>query len=148
VSGSNTGDLHRTVRARLADAAQSYTTNRRSIVDELALRGPCTLPELLDHRPDLAQSSAYRNLAVLQAVGVVRRLVHHGEFARYELAEELTGHHHHLVCTGCGTVADVEFPPGLERGMDEAFSAAARAAGFDVEHHVVDVYGRCRDCRG
>ena len=147
MSGTNAGDLHRMVRSRLADAAQTYTANRRSIIEELASLGPCTLPELLERRPDLAQSSAYRNLAVLESVGVVRRLVHHGEFARYELAEELTGHHHHLVCIGCGAVADIEFPSTLERAMDEAFSRAARAAGFSVDHHVVDIHGRCRSCR-
>jgi Fe2+ or Zn2+ uptake regulation protein len=136
------------VRARLAEAGQTYTGNRRSIIDELGAHGPCTLPELLERRRDLAQSSAYRNLAVLESAGVVRRLVHHGEFARYELAEELTGHHHHLVCTGCGTVADIEFPPALEQAMDEVFASAARAAGFVVDHHVVDIHGRCPGCRG
>lgn len=140
-------DVHRTVRSRLGEVGQSYTANRRAIIDELGENGPCTLPELLERRRGLAQSSAYRNLAVLESAGVVRRLVHHGEFARYELAEELTGHHHHLVCTDCGAVVDIEFPPTLERRMDEAFAEAAAAAGFDVGHHVVDIHGRCADCR-
>ena len=148
MTAQRTSDLHRTVRSRLGEAGQSYTANRRAIVDELGVTGPCTLPELLERRRELAQSSAYRNLAVLESAGVVRRLVHHGEFARYELAEGLTGHHHHLVCTDCGAVVDIEFPPALERRMDEAFASAASAAGFEVDHHVVDIHGRCASCRG
>ncbi len=29
------------------------------------------------------------------------------EYGRYELTEELTGHHHHLFCSSCGRTSDV-----------------------------------------
>ena len=61
-----------------------------------------TLPDILGADRSLAQSSAYRSLAVLVDAGVVRRLVHGGDHAHYELAEHLTEHHHHLVCDACG----------------------------------------------
>ena len=65
------------------------------MVDTLAGDGPLTLPELLDRREELAQSSAYRGLGVLIDAGAVRRIVHDSDHARYELDERLTGHHHH-----------------------------------------------------
>src|SRR5688572_1448880 len=87
-------EIHRTVRDRLDQNDQRYTTGRRAVVEALAgSDGPITLPELIDLAPALAQSSAYRNLAVLEEVGVVRRLVHSSDHARYELAEDLTEHH-------------------------------------------------------
>jgi Fe2+ or Zn2+ uptake regulation protein len=141
-------EIHRTVRDRLDQNDQRYTTGRRAVVDALAtIDGPITLPELIDAAPTLAQSSAYRNLAVLEEVGVVRRLVHGADHARYELAEDLTEHHHHLICESCGTVRDVTLTPKLERRLDDAFEALSAAEGFAPTHHTIDLYGRCADCR-
>ena len=141
-------EIHRTVRDRLDENEQRYTSGRRAVVDALASAdGPVTLPELIDLAPALAQSSAYRNLAVMEQVGVVRRLVHSADHARYELAEDLTEHHHHLICEACGTVRDVTLTPTLERQLDAAFDALSSAEGFESSHHTIDLYGRCNDCR-
>ena len=141
-------EIHRTVRDRLDQNDQRYTTGRRAVVDALASTdGPITLPELIDVAPTLAQSSAYRNLAVLEEVGVVRRLVHGADHARYELAEDLTEHHHHLICESCGVVRDVTLTPKLERRLDDAFATLSTAEGFAPTHHTIDLYGRCADCR-
>ena len=92
-------DLDVDVQTRLAGREHRYTSGRRALVDALARAdGPVTLPEVLAIDPALALSSTYRNLAVMEEAGVVRRLVHGADHAHYELAEELTGHHHHLIC--------------------------------------------------
>ncbi len=141
-------DLHRVVAARLADHEQQYTTNRRAVVEALADAGsPITLPDLLAADDSLAQSSAYRSLAVLTDVGVVRRLVHVGDHAPFELAEHLTEHHHHLICEECGTVVDVTLPDLVEAAMDRTFNEVAEASGFTPNHHAVDIYGTCSNCR-
>jgi Fur family transcriptional regulator, ferric uptake regulator len=140
-------ELHRMARERLAERDQRYTTGRRVIVDALAAAGsPVTLPDLLGHAPTLAQSSAYRNLALMEEAGVVRRLVHGGEHAHYELAEDLTEHHHHLICEQCGLIRDITLDARLERSLDQAFEALVDSAGFSPSHHAIDVYGRCSDC--
>lgn len=140
-------ELHRLVRERLDAADQRYTSGRRALVETLAdADTPLTLPEVLDRSPGLAQSSAYRNLALLVDAGVVRRLVHGSEHAHYELAEELTEHHHHLICESCGSIADVTLDATLERSLDAAFDGLARAEGFHATHHTIDVYGRCAAC--
>lgn len=140
-------DIHRTVRDLLDQHDQRYTAGRRAVVAALAdAGGPVTLPELIDRAPQVAQSSAYRNLAVMEEVGVVRRLVHSTEHARYELAEHLTEHHHHLICESCGSVRDVTLTPQLERRLDDAFDALAASEGFTATHHTIDLYGRCADC--
>ena len=141
-------ELHRSVAARLADQDQQYTTNRRAVVEALVAAGaPITLPDLLEADTSLAQSSAYRSLSVMVEAGVVRRLVHVGDHAHFELAEDLTEHHHHLICERCGTVADVTLPDEVETAMDDTFQAVADAAGFTPVHHAVDIYGTCGDCR-
>ena len=140
--------LHDLVARKLDEVGQIYTQKRRELVEVLSDVGPCTLPELLLSHKGLAQSSAYRNLTVLAELGIVRRLVHHGEYGRWELAEEFTGHHHHhLVCDSCDLVIDVELSSHIEHLMDEEFEKAAIATEFAVNRHNIDIVGPCADCQ-
>lgn len=140
-------ELHQEIKARLGEIDQLYTRGRQAIVDALVGAGtPLTLPALLEQAPDLTQSSAYRNLSMMEQAGVVRRLVHGNDHAHYELAEGLTGHHHHLVCRECGVIRDVTLDRQLERSLDDAFARIALAAGFKPETHDIDVYGVCANC--
>lgn len=140
-------DLHSTAHARLHADGQRYTARRRALVDELERSDrPLSIPELLDNRRDLAQSSAYRNLSVLERSGVVRRIVTQDDFARYELAEDLTEHHHHLVCSRCGNVEDFTVSDELEQELDRALRRAASTHGFAATSHQLDILGTCDRC--
>ena len=142
-----TADLHATAATRLRADGQRYTTRRRALVDVLAAADqPLTIPQLLEQRRDLAQSSAYRNLAVLERAGVVHRIVTADEFARYELTEDLTQHHHHLICSSCGDVADFTMPAPVEHELESALSRAAKRAGFHASGHRLDLVGTCASC--
>ena len=104
---------------RLRSAEQRYTSGRRRLVELLAeAPRPETIPELLGRAPSLAQSSAYRNLVVLEEAGVAHRVVTSDERSRYELAEDLMGHHHHLICTSCGKVDDFTVSTQMERSLE------------------------------
>ncbi|MCB1003143.1 MAG: transcriptional repressor [Acidimicrobiales bacterium] len=136
------------VAALLRSADQRYTSGRKRIV--AALRdgdGPMTIPQILDADRSLAQSSVYRNLVVLEEVGAVTRIVTRDDFARYELAEDLTEHHHHLICTSCGQVSDFALTPAVEADLDKALRSVARRTDFSVEGHRLDLVGVCADCR-
>ena len=140
-------ELHEITAERLAAEHQRYTANRRAIVDILgAAPRPLALSEVLAEGDGLAQSSVYRNLAVLEEAGVVRKVAAADEFARYELAEDLTGHHHHLLCTRCGAVEDFTLPPQVERSIEMALGTAARRTGFHGLHHRLDLVGLCATC--
>jgi len=140
-------DLHETAGTRLRDAGQRYTDQRRGLVELLAAAGsPMSIPQILQVRDDLKQSSVYRNLAGLEQAGVVRRVATDEEHGRYELAEELTGHHHHLVCSGCGRMRDVEMPATLESALDSALDRLAKRAGFARVSHRLDLVGLCAEC--
>ncbi len=140
-------DLERSILQRLDAVDLRFTRGRRAIVDGLRRAdGPVTLPELLELVPELAQSSAYRNLALMEEAGVIRRLVYSNDHARYELAEALTDHHHHLICDTCGTVRDVRFDAELEQTLDRTLDDVATAEGFSVSRHAIDVFGTCAVC--
>ena len=141
-------DLHATAAQRLRSDGQRYTSNRRALIDLLdATDHPVTIAEVLTLRTDLAQSSVYRNLSVLEQAGVVHRVVATDEFARYELAQDLTEHHHHLICSSCGAMADFTIAPRLEDALAQAFAQVASDTGFLAEHHRLDLLGVCATCR-
>jgi Fur family ferric uptake transcriptional regulator len=139
--------IHAIATARLQDDGQRYTPRRRALVELLAeVDQPLTIPQLLEQRRELAQSSVYRNLGVLERAGVVHRIVTSDEFARYELAEDLTQHHHHLICASCGDVSDFTVPESVEQELDAALRKVARRAGFRVTDHKLDLVGTCPRC--
>ncbi|MHB8329025.1 MAG: Fur family transcriptional regulator [Acidimicrobiales bacterium] len=140
--------VHDAVALRLAGLEQRYTRLRRVLVETLATAGrPLTMPEILASAPQLPQSSAYRNITALGDAGVVRRVAGTDDHGRFELAEDLSGHHHHLVCGACGRIEDVRPSPRLERALGEAMRAVAGQQGYDVAEHRLDMVGRCPDCR-
>lgn len=142
-----TTDLHDLAADRLRADGQRYTTGRRELVALLAeLDQPVTIPQVLDRQPGLAQSSAYRNLAVLERAGVVQRIVTADEFARYELAEDLTDHHHHLICSRCGEVNDFTMPHAVEQRLEQALTDVAEQVGFRTTGHRLDLVGTCAGC--
>jgi Fe2+ or Zn2+ uptake regulation protein len=141
-------DLHDVVATVLRAAGQRYTRSRRAVVEVLASEPrPMTLPEILAGDPELAQSSTYRNLSELVDAGVVRRIITSDEHSHFELAEHLTGaHHHHLICSRCGAVEDFTVPTELEELIDRASASIARRRRFTVDHHRLDLVGVCAGC--
>jgi Fur family transcriptional regulator, ferric uptake regulator len=142
-----TDELRELIASRLRRVQQRLTSNREAIVEVLvASPRPLTIPEVLDARNGLAQSSVYRNLVILEQAGVVHRIVTSDEFARFELAEDLVGHHHHLICSSCGTVEDVPPNARLEQSLRHAVDQVAESTGFRTQTHRVDLVGLCRRC--
>lgn len=141
-------DLHSVVARRLRLIDQRYTPGRRAIVDLLGTAGhPVSIGDIAERLPRLPRSSAYRHLTVLHSAGLVRRVTASDEFTRFELAEDLTEHHHHLLCVSCGKVIDVTLPADFERQAADAISRLADAEGFQASSHQLDVLGLCAGCR-
>lgn len=140
-------ELHATVEGELRRTRQRYTGGRRQLVELLAAAGrPVTIVELLGEGVDQSQSSLYRNLAILEQCGVVHRLISADETARFELAEGLTQHHHHLVCDTCGAVEDIALSRRVEQALDRAVDEARTEKGFAADTHRFDLHGSCAEC--
>lgn len=140
--------VERSVQERLAGSGVRFTGGRRIVVRALQRAdGPRSAAEIhraLDDRVPL--SSLYRTLAVLEDSGVV--VPHHGlrGTTRYELAEWIRGHHHHLVCTSCGAVDDVALDHGTEKELARLVAEVAATAGLETQGHTLEIEGRCRRC--
>ncbi|MCP3996654.1 MAG: transcriptional repressor [bacterium] len=141
--------LDREVEQRLRDRDVRYTNGRRTVVNFLhSSSGPMSAAELHDViGNDVPLSSLYRTLAVLEEAEII--VPHFGarDVTRYELAEWITGHHHHLVCVSCGVVEDVDVPADHESEVKEVVARIAALAGFRPSNHVLEIEGLCRRCR-
>jgi len=84
---------------------------------------------------------------VLETCGVVTRLPSTDGVARFEVAEELSHHHHHLVCSRCGRLDDVELPARVEATLHAVTAEAGESLGYEVDEHRLELIGRCPDCR-
>lgn len=142
--------IEQLVRARLGEKGLRYTRGRQKVAAALIRAdGPRSAVEL--HREmgaALPLSSLYRSLSLLTGAGVLT--LHHGAggLTRFEMAEWLIGHHHHLVCVDCGAVDDISLSAELEALIEEAADRIAGAGGYDLTGHNLEVEGRCRACAG
>ena len=140
-------ETHDLVSARLHEAGQIYTKGRRELVDLLVRAGrPASIPEMLEMRPGLTQSSLYRNMADLESVGIVRRVVGANDPTRYEFSADVIGHHHHTICAVCGVVDDFFMPAATERSLETSVDKALATTGFQPSTHRLDVFGTCPNC--
>ena len=146
VPAPDTG-MHDEISRRLARAGQRWTGGRRRVVDAFArATAPLAVQDVHDAvQPGVPLSSLYRIISDLVDAGVLIRLEFAEGFARFELDEALAEHHHHLVCTECGQVTDLELPD-LERTIGEASRSIERRTGFHARAHRLDFFGECRSC--
>jgi Fur family ferric uptake transcriptional regulator len=67
--------------------------------------------------------------------------------ARFEVTEELSRHHHHLACSGCGRLDDIDLPDGVEATLHAVTEQVGATLGYEVDEHRLELIGRCSDCR-
>ena len=85
-------------------------------------------------------ATVYRTLALLADKGVVDTLSHHGTELCYRLCTD--SHHHHLVCSSCHRVVEVE-----QCGLGNWLDTVTAQHGFVATDHRVEITGLCRACR-
>lgn len=140
--------VHREVEKRLRDQDVRYTRARRAVVSALASSdGPRSAAELhAEIGPAVPLSSLYRSLTTLEDAGIVVPHLGARSLTRYELAEWLAGHHHHLVCIDCGAVEDVEIHRRQEAQVLQLVKGISEAASFVAVKHALEIEGRCARC--
>jgi Fur family ferric uptake transcriptional regulator len=143
-----THQIDQQIRMRLAADEVRYTKGRRLVVDALReAEGPRSASELHEElERSVPLSSLYRSLSVMATAGVLH--IHRAAdgVARYELAEWLVGHHHHLVCIQCGAVDDVELADDQEAALRRLVAQTAGAGGYQVTGHSLEIDGLCAAC--
>jgi Fur family peroxide stress response transcriptional regulator len=88
--------------------------------------------------PSISLATVYNNLRLFVEHGLLREVTPH---ASTLLVDGNLEPHHHLVCTRCKTVQDIEGD-----FIDYKRLAPQVPDGFDLSKHVVEIFGLCRRC--
>ena len=145
---NNKVDVDQLIASQLQAVGQRYTSNRRRLISILLRSSkPLSINQILDMDPELAQSSVYRNLTVLEEAGSIARIVTSADHARYELAEEILEHHHHIICSPCGEILDFRLSDSIEETLEASLQEIADQLGFTLDTHSLDLIGTCTLCK-
>ncbi len=107
----------------------------------LGQSGHFTVDDVLQGcRPGIGRATVFRTMRLLAEMGVVCRVLLEDGSLHYRLSRR--GHHHHLVCVGCGSVQDLD-----ECALGGLVRELSRASGYAIEGHWLEFFGRCASCR-
>jgi len=94
---------------------------------------------ITERYPNVNISTVYRTLELLHRLGLVTETDLGEGRVRYHPAEK--GHHHHLVCEGCGAIIDLD-----DALLDPLKDELRRRYDFAAELKHLAILGRCADC--
>jgi Fur family ferric uptake transcriptional regulator len=128
----------------LREAGMRATPGRVELIDLLAIeKEPLTIKEIQNRLSSrLNEVTLYRALEALVKIGLVVQIdLQHGH-AHFELVAARK-HHHHLVCTDCGTVEDF-----VNETCESQLALTAKKSNLFkiITSHSMEVFGLCRSC--
>ena len=132
--------------SRLREHSRKVTGPRQAILEVMRRHPhPLTNRDIFAALPkgDCDLATIYRSMHLLQSMGMVKRFDFGDGVARFELVGQGgDGHHHHLICTHCTEVVEIEecFPRELEEEI-------ARRNGFKAVSHKLEFFGLCPQCQ-
>ena len=143
------------LHGKLKGCGYRLTMPRQIILDVLSGTTEHLSAEDIYHRvhsayPSIGLTTVYRTLELLVHTGLIQKFDFGDGRARYELVEgsQDSGHHHHLVCTGCGRIIDytdfiheeIELLKKTEKGLSKKYN-------FKITNHLIQFYGLCDRCQ-
>ncbi len=131
---------------QLRERGQRITPQRLAILRVLAAsQGHPSVDEIYEQIarefPTTSLATVYKTVTLLKEMGEVLELEFSGSSNRYDGNRPYP--HPHLICTRCGSVIDPDVPD-----FHEWAEGLARANGYRLTHHRIDLYGICPQCRG
>jgi len=127
----------------LRAAGLRVTESRRAVYDALGERPHASADELfavaLCSVPGTSVQSVYNALADFVDAGLVRRIEPAGRPGLFEL--RVSDNHHHLICSSCGAVEDVDCVVGHAPCLTPSDDR-----GYRVQTAEVTFWGLCADC--
>ena len=123
-------------------------TNPRILVLETLLenKGPITLDELQKVlKNKVAKSTLYRVLNDLKKIEILDEFTSPENQTVIELILEDRTHHHHLFCSDCGEIIDVELSDEFENFLDLEMKKIEEKFKFKISDHRVEMFGQCTD---
>ena len=134
-------DLKRIIRGM----GVKVTGQRLAILESLSSgRAHVTAQEVYEQvhaaHADIGFATVYRFLRKLTELNYVTEVRMGGLPARYELTPR--HHHDHITCTRCSRIVEFE-----NSEIEHLQERVAKENGFLLTHHVLELYGLCRQCQ-
>lgn len=134
---------HLLLKTTLKKHGYSLTGPRRGVFDLLDQKEPQSMNDLIKKsRSKLDRASLYRTVKLFEGLGVINR-INIGFKYKIELGSSFSHHHHHLSCTNCGRIIDVEEDNRLEIIIKEL----ALKHKFSPASHQLEIEGLCEVCK-
>jgi Fe2+ or Zn2+ uptake regulation protein len=119
----------------------SLTAQRRTVLEILPTLNHPTVDdiwgEVRNALPEVSRTTVYRILEHFASLRIIRKVCHPGAVARYE---DRTDRHHHLLCTRCGAMSDMDNP-----AFDQ-IEIPGKELGFTIEDYSIQFRGICHEC--
>jgi Fur family transcriptional regulator, stress-responsive regulator len=129
--------------AAIRAAGLRVTDSRRAVLEALQERphvsADAIFARVLHSIPQTSLQSVYNALSDFADAGLVRRIEPAGRPGLFEL--RVDDNHHHLICTGCGAVEDVDCVVGAAPCL-----TPSENHGFVVDTAEVTFWGLCPSC--
>ncbi|MFK4762801.1 Fur family transcriptional regulator [Microbacterium sp. ZW T5_45] len=128
----------------LRDAGLRATAGRVAVLEALESMAHTDAERVYraisDVLPTTSIQSVHNILADLTTAGLVRRIEPAGSAALYE--RRVGDNHHHVVCTVCGAIGDVDCVVG-----EAPCLSPSHTGGFTVQTAEVTFWGTCPSCQ-
>ena len=134
-------------RKILADHKVSITNPRIIVLEALLeLKGPITVDDLLAQlKNKVAKSTLYRVFNDLKDINILHEFSTPDSQTVVELILEDHSHHHHLFCSDCGEIIDVEMATEFENRLLKEIKRFEIKFNFVIEDHRLELFGKCTD---
>jgi len=133
------------VTAALRRHEYKLTPQRRAVIRAIASSRDHLTPASIYQRvrqdyPQIGLVTVYRTLELLAELKLICEL--HGSGICHSYTISNPQHHHHLICSNCGTVVDL---PGSR--LKELEQDLSRETGFRIDDHLLEFIGLCQNCQ-
>ena len=134
-------------RKILSEHSVSITNPRILVLEALLDFGnPITNNKLqLKHGGSVANSTLYRVLNDLKKINILNEFTSPDNSTVVELILEDHSHHHHLFCSDCGEVIDVELSEEFEIMLTKEIQKVQKKFNFEITDHRVEMFGLCTE---
>ena len=131
----------------LSEHSVSITNPRILVLEELLeIKSPITVDDLQKKlKNKVAKSTLYRVLNDLKTINVLNEFTSPDNTVVVELVLEGDQHHHHLFCSDCGEIIDVELSMNFESLLNKEIKRIEKKFNFIIEDHRVEMFGQCTE---
>ena len=135
--------MEKTVTEILLEKNLSITSPRKLIIEEIIKNSNPISIESLQKRLEgkVALSTLYRALNDLKSAEIIKEFTTTDSITMFELISLGEEHHHHLFCTSCGKIIDIDLSKKFEKNVDAEVAKIEKNFNYKITEHTLELLG-------